>query len=223
MSKVSGSKKVQSQPGTPRMDVTGALAAIDQVIALLALTPKTITAKQRKAATRSRKGMEKVIPALSLLSDEHGVSVPKQPTSAMTSNLELVSQLEPVQLKLTSLATLMADTIDGARSGSWNTATTLYGMLQKAAHRDPQIRSQLAPIQEFFAYRHPSVRAELTKQKAKKAALKAEKEAAAQAAADSSAQGTHSTSPATASTNANAAPATGAEAAPSAVVTPHVA
>jgi hypothetical protein len=148
---------------------------------------QTLTTKQRKAATRSRKGMERVVPTLATLSTEHGVSVPKQPTSTMTSNLEIVTQLEAVQQKLTGILANVGNNVDASRSTSWNTATTLYGMLQKVAHRDPQLKSQLAPVKEFFAYRTPAAKNAHPKQKGKKEALAKEKEAAAQAAAESSA------------------------------------
>src|SRR5215469_4679825 len=89
-------KQAASQP-VPGMDTAAALALLDQVNAALALTAQTLTAKQMKLATRSRKGMEKVVPTLANLSAEHGVVVPKQPTAQMTAQLDLVNQLEPVQ------------------------------------------------------------------------------------------------------------------------------
>jgi hypothetical protein len=211
------------------MDVTEALKLLDQAIAALALPPpQALTAKQRKAATRSRKGMERVVPTLANLSTEHGVSVPKQPTSTMTSQLALVTQLESVQQKLTSGLTLVGNTIDAARSGSWNTATTLYGMLQKVAHRDPQLGSQLAPVKEFFAYRTPGAKKAHPKRK-KKGTVANETQPAAQATVESSpatateapaaAAATPGASSAPASTNANAAPV--AAPAASSVVTTH--
>jgi hypothetical protein len=186
LSKMSVHKKSDSHSGAPTMDVTAVLGHLDNAIAALALPSRTLTTKQRKAATRSRKGMEKVISTLATLSAEHGVSVPKQPTSEMTSNLELVTQLDPVKQKLVSLLTLVQDNMDTAGSSSFNTATTLYGMLQKAAHRDAQLKSQLAPVKEFFSYRTPAAKKAHPKQKGKKAALAAEKEAAAKAKADRS-------------------------------------
>jgi len=47
----------------------------------------------------------------------------------------------------------------------------------------PATAGAVAPIQEFFQYRHPSVRGKHPKQKGKKAALKAKQEAEAQAQA----------------------------------------
>jgi hypothetical protein len=218
-------KKIESHAATPATpsapalpsNVTEALALIEQVTTLLALTSQSVTVKQRKAATRSRKGMEKVIPTLANLSTEHGVSVPKQPTSGMTSNLALVSQLEDVQTKLTGLLTLVGNNIDVARSASWNTGTTLYGMLTKAAHRDPQLKSQLAPVQEYFAYRTKVAKKDHPKQPSKKAALKAEKEAAV---ASGPVEGTESstTAPVAAAPSAST---NGAPASPSNVTTAH--
>jgi len=180
-------KKSDTETAASSTGAAEALKLLDQVIAALALPVQTLTSKQRKAATRSRKGMERVVPTLATLSTEHGVSVPKQPTSTMTSNLEAITQLEAVQQKLTGILANVGTNVDGSRSASWNTATTLYGMLQKVAHRDPQLKSQLAPVKEFFAYRTPAAKKAHPKQKGKKEALAKEKEAAAQAAAESSA------------------------------------
>ena len=213
------SKKSDPQQTAPTVDAASAVTLLDQVIATLALPSRTLTTKQRRSATRSRKGMEKVIATLATLSNEHGVTVPKQPTSLMTSNLELVSQLDPVKQKLVSLLTLVQDNMDSAGSGSFNTATTLYGMLQKVAHRDPQLKSQLAPVRDFFAYRTPEAKAAHPKQKGKKAALAAEKLAAAHAAAGSSVTVAPTAPPATPSP-ASASASTNAPA-PSNVVTPH--
>jgi hypothetical protein len=189
-------------------NVTQALALLDQVVALLALPTKVLTTKQRRAAARSRKGMERVIPTLASLSAEHGVSVPKQPTSAMTAALELAEQLGAVQSKLTSVGVLVGTNVDDARSSAWTTATTLYGMLKKVAHRDAQLKSQLAPVTEFFAYRTPGAKKAHPKQKGKKAALQAQKEAAAKATATDAAAGT-ATAPA-APSNGSAAGSTNA-------------
>jgi len=148
------------------------------------------------------------------MSVQHGVSVPKQPTSQMTSNLDLVNQLETVSTQLKSLTATVGENLVAARSASWTTATTLYGMLQKPAKRDAQLALQLAPVKAFFAYRTAAAKKEHPKrrnQTGKKAALAAEKETGAQAQVESSA-GSEAISPvapsagsATASTNAGSA------------------
>jgi poly-gamma-glutamate capsule biosynthesis protein CapA/YwtB (metallophosphatase superfamily) len=187
------------------MDVAQAEKLLDEMVAALALPPASpLTAKQQRQITKARKGMERVIPKLASLSVTHGVSVPKQSTSDMTSNLELANQLEPIQQKLMRALTLVGNHIGNARGASWGTATTLYGMLKKAAHRDPEIRTDVAPLQEFFAYRHSSVKKNASKQTGNKAALKAAQQTAAQAEATPTVQETPAAPAATASTDARA-------------------
>ena len=217
----SHSKKSETETAASSTGVAEALKLLDQLAAALALPVQTLTTKQRKAATRSRKGMERVVPTLASLSVEHGVSVPKQPTSTMTSNLEIVAQLEAVQQKMTGILANVGNNVDATRSTSWNTATTLYGMLQKVAHRDPQLKSQLTPVKEFFAYRTPAAKKAHPKQKGKKEALAQEKEAAAQPAAESSAASAPSAPVATPS--ASSAPASSTASAQVAPVTASVA
>jgi hypothetical protein len=205
----SHTKKPNLADGASGMDTAKALQLLDEVIAALALpTPPSLTAKQKKAATRSRKGMEKIIPTIANLSNEHGVTVPKRPTSEMTANLALVSQLEPVKQKLVSAVSLVEDNMGTAGSASWNTASTLYGMLQKVAHRDSQLKSQLAPVVDYFAYRTPAAKQAHPKQKGKKQKLAQEKTAAAQATTVASSAATATTPAPPAS--ANAAPAVSA-------------
>jgi hypothetical protein len=176
MSTPTHSKKTQPIPAdVPTVDTNEVMKLLDQVLSALALGSRTLTTKQKRAATHYRRGMEKVIPTLAHLSDEHGVVVPKQPTSQMLAGLALVAQLEPVKTRLVSMLSLVQDNMDEAASGSWNTGTTLYGMLKKASHRDPQLTAQLAPVKEYFAYRTPAAKKAHPKQKSKKAALKAEK------------------------------------------------
>ena len=181
-------KKAETETAASPTDTAEALKLLEQVVAALALPAQVLTTKQRKAAARSRKGMERIVPALATLSVQHGVSVPKQPTSQMTSNLDLVNQLETVSTQLKSLTATVGENLVAARSASWTTATTLYGMLQKPAKRDAQLALQLAPVKAYFAYRTPAAKKEHPKQAGKKAALAAEKETGAQAPVESSAQ-----------------------------------
>jgi hypothetical protein len=216
MSTHSHTKKSETEPTASSTGAAEAVKLMDQVIAALALPPvQGLSTKQKKAATRSRKGMEKVVPTLANLSNEHGVSVPKQSTSQMSSNLELVAQLEAVQQKMVGALALVGNAADVARSSSWTTASTLYGMLQKVAYRDPQLKSQLAPVKEFFAYRTAAAKKAHPKQKGKKEALAKENETTAQAAAEGSpANVTSAPAVPPSASSAAASPTAGAQVAP---------
>jgi hypothetical protein len=211
-------KKTDSNEAGANVDTTAALEHLDKAITALGLTTQNLTTKQRKAATRSRKRMEKVIPALALLSDQHAIAVPKEPTSGMTSGLALINQLEPVKQKLVYALSLVQDNQDVAGSASWNTASTLYGMLGKVAHRDSQLKSQLAPVKDFFGYRTKDSKKSHPKQKSKKLALKAEKEAAANAAATGPAPEPATTTAAPSAASAAASTTASNGASPSVVV-----
>jgi hypothetical protein len=72
----------------------------------------------------------------------------------MTAQTELASELEPLQKSLQAFLATVDGNVFLANSNSWETATALYGILKKVAKADPEVRTQLAPVQEFFAYRH---------------------------------------------------------------------
>ena len=57
---------------------------------------------------------------------------------------------------VTRLQTVLASEAFGYRSEAWATAPTLYQMLKKASVRHPALKADLAPLEQFFNYRHPS-------------------------------------------------------------------
>ena len=62
--------------------------------------PLALTAKQRRRAVRLRKGGEKVIPTITALSEQFGLSVPSYPTSAITANVTQASNLVALHKQL---------------------------------------------------------------------------------------------------------------------------
>jgi hypothetical protein len=191
-------KKVTKVATTDR--VATALGHIQAAVAAMALTTPKLTKRQKQIAAKARKGSEKVIPTISLLANQLGVNLPLQPTSTMTAQVALAHELEPLQKALQAfLASVEGNTFQ-ANSGSWETATTLYGILKKVAKADPEVRTQLAPVQEFFAYRTPTARAANPKGKKAKAARALQKEqGAAEAAASTQQPGASSVSGSTTS------------------------
>ena len=177
-------EKVSAPDVTTR--VTNAVEALKQLATDLGLPkPAPLTANQRRQVTRSRKGAEMVIPTLATLAKEYGVTLPQQSTEEMLSNAELAAQLDPLLKQLVSFLATVTENQANAKSASWSTATTLYSVLKRMSHRSVELGKQIAPVAEFFAYRHPSVRADHPKQKSKKAALAAKKQ---QQAADAQAK-----------------------------------
>jgi hypothetical protein len=91
-----------------------------------------LTAKERQRATRLRKGGEKVIPTITALSDQFGLSVPSFPTSAITANVAQANNLVAVHKQLVTATKQVADAIFQAQSKGWEGATVHYTMRRHA-------------------------------------------------------------------------------------------
>jgi hypothetical protein len=155
--------------------VAAALKLVDQALVVLAIANPVLTPKERKRATKSRKGADEVIPRIATLSDQFGLKVPAHTTSAMLDAAEQVKALDPLQKAVDTLLKTIEDATFIARGGAWGTATTLYAMLKRLAKRNGEVKSALADVESFFAYRHPKVAKDHPKTKKGKAALKQKK------------------------------------------------
>ena len=145
-------------PGAPlQARITGAIALVNQAIAMVAIASSPLSPAQVKARTKFRKGGEEQIPVLVQISAEYGVEVPSRPTSDMEANLAQAQALVPLVTVVARFLTLLESVSFEVRSEAWATATTLYQMLRKAAVRQPALKADLAPLEQFFAYRHPLV------------------------------------------------------------------
>jgi hypothetical protein len=138
--------------------VTGAIALVNQAMVMLALVAPPLSPAQVKAATKFRKGGEAQIPALAEMSGVYGVEVPSRPTADMEVNVATAQTLAPLVTLITRFLTLVESASFQVRSEAWATASTLYQMLRKASVRQPALKADLAPLEEFFSYRHPLVK-----------------------------------------------------------------
>jgi hypothetical protein len=137
--------------------VTRAVAAIQEAQTLLNLDGMMPSATAVKHSVKFKKGGEPVVQALASLSSTYGVEVPSRPTADMTASLELATQLEPARAAIGLLSSVVDGAYSASRSSSWTTATSLYSMLKKGGQREPKLAAAIAPLQEYFAYRHPLV------------------------------------------------------------------
>jgi hypothetical protein len=83
--------------------------------------------------------------------------------------------LQPLLGQLQGRVREIQDACAVANGQAWGTATALYSLLKRASRADPRLAAQLAPMVEFFAFRHPAV-------KEARAARKREREGAATSA-----------------------------------------
>ena len=106
-----------------------------------------------------RKGAEPIVRTIAALVKTYNFDSEGLPTDEMLSHLELASSLAPVEASLTKILTRVSDARFLATSSAWDAALQFYAFLQRRAPGDAQLAANLAPITEFFAYRHGLVRA----------------------------------------------------------------
>ena len=161
-------KPAAQKPPTFAENAASAVLLVQRAFALLAVAPRQLTASQRRHGLKFRKGAEPSIRVVANLSDTHGVVVPGFPTSEMRASLARAEALRTVRTALVGALAGVDDAIYKEQGTSYGTALTLYGMLKKVAHRHAEIHAKLAPVEEFFSYRHRKVRTERAKQQAEK-------------------------------------------------------
>jgi hypothetical protein len=135
--------------------VAQAIVLIKAAIALLALNAPALTAAQRKSMEKLRKGGDRYIPQLAQIATSFSVQIRTQPTATMLSAIQLATELQPLITTLAGFLQEVQDTGFQAQSDSWSTATTLYSVLKRMSRKDPSLKTQLAPVSTFFAFRRP--------------------------------------------------------------------
>jgi hypothetical protein len=143
----------------------------------------TLTARDKKHKPKARKGSERFTPKLVGLAQQHGVNLRSIRLDAISNASAEAEALVPLQLRIESLAARGASRMFTLQSTSWSGSAKLYSVLKRLSKDDGDIATGLAPVEQFFNHRHPSVAKDHPKTKKGKAALAAEKAAQAAAAA----------------------------------------
>jgi hypothetical protein len=155
---------------------------VDQVTKLVGPAPALSVTDVRRSV-KLRKGAEKVIPTITALSDQLGLTLPSTTSTAtILAKMKQAQDLVPLQKKMSSALKQIEDVIFGAGSESWEGATAHYTVLKRLAKTNGDLEANLAPVREFFAHRSTEI---VTQEKETKAVRKAAKTstAAAKAAA----------------------------------------
>jgi hypothetical protein len=162
--------------------VARAVEAIESAKSALGLGETALSPSQIQRSLKFKKGGEQYVPQLAALSTKYGVEVPSRPTADMTSSLQTAQDLEPVRTAIGELTAIVNGAYTTARSETWVTATSLYSMMKKGGEREPKLGAALQSLQDFFANRHPTVRAEHPKRSPTKQVDKAQAKAQKQIA-----------------------------------------
>jgi hypothetical protein len=161
------------------------LGLVSQGTALLTqarkLFPATVTNPlARKRSNKFRKGAESAIPKIAAIARQFGVSLSQAPIDEMLVSFTEAQTLLPLEAQAAGLQKVLSDQIFFSQAKAWATATKLYSILRRlahGAHGDAELAALVAPLEQFFAYRHPRVRADHPKTAKGKAAAEAKKAA----------------------------------------------
>jgi hypothetical protein len=196
--------------------------ALAEKITALVGPPPALTKTTIQRSAKLRKGGASVVQTVAMLSDQFGLVVPSNPTSAMVEKVTKAQALVALHKQLVAATKHVADAMFEAQSESWAGATVHYSMLRRLAKSDGNIATALQPVTQFFAARSTAV-AEEDKAKrggARKGSAKAKAYRASQKAVNANAPAP-SESQASATSEAPTTPAaqTGAPASPQATTT----
>jgi hypothetical protein len=138
--------------------VAQAMVYIKMAIAILALDAPALTVAERRGFAKLRKGGEKFIPQIAAIATSWLVQIRTQPTAAMLAATQTAATLEPLATLLAGFVQEIQDTGLQANSVSWGTASALYSVLKRMSRKDPTLKTQLAPVADFFKYRNPATK-----------------------------------------------------------------
>jgi hypothetical protein len=124
---------------------------VDQAVAAINPGGPGMTTTDRRRTTKIRTGGEKFIPLLAELAATYGITSPVHTIDEMSSLLEQVQKLVPLQRRVEVLLKLVEDTDLQANSDMWSAATFVYSVLKRMAKRDGNIALALEPLAEFFS------------------------------------------------------------------------
>lgn len=113
----------------------------------------TLSAEDRRRATKMRTGGERIVDLVSELATQHQVALPRISVADMKNDLVLAQRLAPLVQAVGSVAQTLSDTTLLAQSECWWAATAFYSALTRLSDAEPRIETALKPAVEFFARR----------------------------------------------------------------------
>ena len=151
--------------------VQQAVAQLDAIEATLGSDPP-LTPTQKRHSLRMRKGGAQILAIIATLATQHDLESGAMQVAPMTAEAGKASALQPLANRLAPLVQLVNDLIFAAQSSAWESGMQFYALLHRRAVSDAQLASALQPVTQFFAYRHPTVKAPGTPTKPQKKATK---------------------------------------------------
>jgi hypothetical protein len=114
-------------------------------------------AEDKRHALKPRKGYERIVDQLGALAKEVGLDSAALHSDDMIEQVQVTRALAPLEAALEKLLTRVSSARFSNGSGAWSMGLQFYALLQRIAVSNPEIAVRLAPIEDFFSYRHESV------------------------------------------------------------------
>jgi hypothetical protein len=113
----------------------------------------TLAPQSRRSALRFRRGGDTVVSRIARLAAKHDLGGTGLGASTMLSDLHLAQVLLPLQTELAALSQRVEDTILKSKSDCWQSTTRCYSVLEALSRGNPDLLTELQPVQEFFSTR----------------------------------------------------------------------
>jgi hypothetical protein len=111
----------------------------------------------KRRSVRMRKGGERVVGVIGGLVKIYGLDSKGLHSDTMVEAMSTASELAPIEATLTRLLARVSNARFQAHSTAYDTMLQFYALLQRRALNDGQVAESIAPIEEFFSYRHNAV------------------------------------------------------------------
>jgi hypothetical protein len=118
---------------------------------------QSLSDKERKHILKMKPGGQQVIPLISKLVAEYGLSVQGASSDEMEQAATSATGLANVKTALVSLTKSVDDTRLNAESVAWGHALLFYSLLNHVAQKNPKLADAMKPIQQVFTRRSPEV------------------------------------------------------------------
>lgn len=152
--------KTNTHTNTPNApsSLDDAIQLVTQIATIVGPAP-ALTAIDKQRATKVRKGADKIVPMIVSAVKHFGIQVPSRPVDAITTELAKAAALVPLQQRLALALKQVEDNLMLASSEAFASASAYYVILRRLAKHDGEVAKVIAPVEAFFATRHPLVKA----------------------------------------------------------------
>ena len=135
--------------------VQQAITQLNAIGAALGSDPPLAGSAKRRVA-RMRKGGTKILAVIADLATRHGLESSAMQVAPMMVQAGAASALQPLVNALVMLGTRANNLAFTAQSNAWEIGLQFYAVLQRRAASDTALAAALAPVTQFFAFRHKS-------------------------------------------------------------------